>query len=76
MLGGDGDPKGLGPISIELNRTLAELLARLCVEMDTEDHVGVMSRALGLLEMVQRTKRQGGRLCFINERGETSDVIA
>jgi hypothetical protein len=35
----------------------------------------VMSRALGLLEMVQRTRRQGGRLCFVNERGELADVI-
>ncbi len=70
------DPKGLGPVTIELNRTLAELLAKLCVEMDTEDAIGVMSRALGLLEMVQRTKRQGGRLCFINEHGEIADVVA
>jgi hypothetical protein len=35
----------------------------------------VLSRALGLLEMVQRTKRQGGRLVFINERGESADVV-
>lgn len=70
------DPQGVGPVTIELNRTLAELLARLCVELDTEDATGVMSRALGLLEMVQRTKRQGGRLCFINERGELADVVA
>ena len=70
------DPKGLGPVTIELNRTLAELLARLCVELGTEDAVGVMSRALGLFEMVQRTRRQGGRLCFINEHGEISDVVA
>jgi hypothetical protein len=76
MLGDDADPRGLGPIPLEINRTLAELLARLCVEMNTEDHVGVLSRALGLLDLVQRTKRQGGRLCFINERGESSDVIA
>jgi hypothetical protein len=55
---------------------LAQLLAKLCVELDTEDASGVISRALGLLEMVQRTKRQGGRLCFVNERGETSDVVA
>jgi pimeloyl-CoA synthetase len=70
------DPRGVGPVTIELNRTLAELLARLCVELETEDATGVMSRALGLLEMVQRTKRQGGRLCFINERGELADVVA
>jgi hypothetical protein len=70
------DPQGVGPVTVELNRTLAELLARLCVELETEDALGVMSRALGLFEMVQRTRRQGGRLCFINERGEISDVVA
>lgn len=70
------DPQGVGPVTIELNRTLAELLARLCVELETEDATGVVSRALGLFEMVQRTRRQGGRLCFINERGEIADVVA
>ncbi len=69
------DPRGVGTVTVELNNTLAELLARLCVELDTEDATGVLSRALGLLEMVQRTKRQGGRLCFINERGEIADVV-
>ncbi|HEY4243759.1 MAG TPA: hypothetical protein VGM88_28295 [Kofleriaceae bacterium] len=63
-------------MTIELNYTLAELLARLCVELETDDALGVMSRALGLLEMVQRTKRQGGRLCFVNEHGEIADVVA
>jgi hypothetical protein len=24
---------------------------------------------------VQRTKRQGGRLCFVNERGDVADVV-
>ena len=69
------DPRGVGTVQIELNNTLDELLAKLCVEIGTEDPVGVLSRALGLLEMVQRTKRQGGRLCFINERGELADVV-
>ena len=69
------DPKGVGTVSIELNATLAELLAKLCVELETDDPTGVLSRALGLLEMVQRTKRHGGRLCFINERGELADVV-
>ncbi|NVB80338.1 MAG: hypothetical protein HOV81_18235 [Kofleriaceae bacterium] len=68
------DPLGKGPVSIELNHTLAELLAKLCVELNTEDPADVMSRALGLLDMVQRTKRHGGRLCFVNERGEMADV--
>jgi len=69
------DALGVGTVSVELNHTLAELLAKLCIELDTEDYTGVISRALGLLEMVQRTKRQGGRLMFVNERGETADVV-
>ena len=69
------DARGMGTVTVELNHTLAELLARLCVELGTEDPTGVMSRALGLLEMVQRTKRQGGRLCFVNERGDIADVV-
>ena len=69
------DPLGKGSVIVELNHTLAELLARLCVELGTDDPTGVLSRALGLLEMVQRTKRQGGRLCFVNERGDVADVV-
>ena len=69
------DPLGKGPITVELNHTLAELLAKLCVELGSDDPTGVMSRALGLLEMVQLTKRRGGRLCFVNERGEIADVV-
>ena len=61
-------------MTIELNQTLAELIAKLCVELGTDDPSDVMSRALGLLEMVQRTKRHGGKLCFVNERGEIGDI--
>ena len=68
------DPLGKGPVTIELNHTLAELLAKMCVELETDDPTDVLSRALGLLDMVQRTKRQGGRLCFVNERGEMADI--
>ena len=69
------DARGVGTVTIELNNTLAELLARLCVELDTEDATGVVSRALGLLEMVQHSKRRGGRLCFVNDRGDVADVV-
>jgi len=68
------DPMGKGPVTVELNHTLAELLARLCVEMGTDDPADILSRALGLLDMIARTKRLGGRLCFVNERGEMADV--
>ena len=69
------DARGMGTVSVELNHTLAELLARLCVELETDDYTGVISRALGLLDMVQHSKRNGGRLCFVNNRGETADVV-
>ena len=69
------DPRGIGPVTIELNHTLAELLARLCVELETDDPTGVLSRALGLLDMVQHTRRHGGRLCFVNARGDLADVV-
>lgn len=64
-----------GSVTVELNQTLAQLLAKLCVELDTEDVSGVISRALGLLEMVQRSKRQGGRLCFVTEQGDVAEVV-
>ena len=69
------DPRGMGPVSVQLNNTAAQLLARLCAELDTEDVSGVMSRALGLFDMAMRTKRQGGRLCFVTPTGETRDVV-
>ena len=61
-------------VEVTLNRTAGELLARLCVELGTEDASGVVIRALGLLDLAQRTRRQGGRLVFVNERGDESEV--
>ena len=69
------DGQGIGTVQVELNHTLAELLARLCVELETDDFTGVISRALGLLDLAQHTKRRGGRLCFVNDRGEIADVV-
>jgi hypothetical protein len=69
------DPKGVGSVTIELNNTAAQLLAQLCVELDTDDPSGVISRALGLLDLSVRSKQRGGRLCYVNERGEVSDVV-
>ena len=59
---------------LRLNDKAAELLARLCVELGTDDPSGLVVRALGLLEMAQRTRRQGGRLYFRNERGDEAEV--
>ena len=69
------DPRGTGTVAVELNATLAELLARLCVELETEDPLAVLTRALGLFDLAQQARRGGGRLCFVNSRGELSEVI-
>jgi hypothetical protein len=63
------------PVRLTLNATAAQLLARLSVELGAEDPAGVVVRALGLLEMAQRARRQGGRLVFRNERGEEAEVV-
>ena len=62
------------PVSLTLNHTAAQLLARLCAETGTDDPSGLVIRALGLFEMAQRQKRGGGRLVFVNERGEEAEV--
>ena len=67
--------RGLGSVNVELNRTAAQLLASLCAELETDDAVGVICRALGLVDLCVRTRQNGGRLCFVNARGETSDVV-
>jgi len=61
-------------VQVTLNDTAARLLAKLCVELGTEDPSSVVVRALGLLELAQRTRRQGGRLLFKNERDEEAEV--
>ena len=61
-------------IDVALNPTAAQLLARLCAELGTDDPSALIVRALGLFEMAQRTKRSGGRLVFGNERGDVSEV--
>lgn len=69
------DPKGVGTVQVELNNTAAQLLASLCVELGTDDAVGVLSRALGVLDLCVRSKRKGSSLCIVNERGEFSEVV-
>ena len=68
------DPKGVGTVRVELNNTAAQLLASLCVELGTDDAAGVLSRALGVLDLCVRSKARGGSVCMVNERGESSEV--
>ena len=69
------DPRGVGSVTIELNNTAAQLLASLCVELGTEDAGGVVSRALGVLDLCLRSRQRGGRVCVVNPHGEAADVV-
>lgn len=69
------DPRGIGNVQVELNNTAAQLLASLCVELGTDDAAGVLSRALGMLDLCVRSKAKGSTLCIVNERGESSEVV-
>ena len=69
------DPRGVGTVAIELNNTAAQLLASLCVELGTDDAVGVLSRALGVLDLCVRSGKQGRRVCLIDAHGHAADVV-
>lgn len=69
------DPRGLGNVSVELNNTAAQLLASLCVELDTDDAAGVMSRALGILDLCVRSRAKGSSVCIVNALGESAEVV-
>jgi hypothetical protein len=55
------DPR-VGPVTVEMNGTAAELLVRLMNEMQQADPMAVLSRALGMLDQGLAAKRQGRRL--------------
>ena len=55
------DPR-VGPVTVEMNGTAAELLVRLMAEMQLADPMAVLSRALGMLDRGLAAKRQGRRL--------------
>ena len=49
-------------VTVQMNGTAAGLLAKLMLEMGTEDPMAVLSRALGMLEQGLAARRQGRRL--------------
>ena len=62
------------PVQITLNATAAQLLIKIATEMGESNPSSVVMRALGLLEMAQRVRRQGGKLFFRNENGHEAEV--
>ena len=70
-------PMAATPVAqVPLNNSAAMLLAKLCADLGTEDAAGVLSRALGLLDLVMAAKRQGRRLVMSDPRtGDLKDVV-
>lgn len=64
------------PVTVQLNGTAGLLLLRLMEQLGTEDGGSVLSRALGLMEMALRQKREGKELCFVDPTsGQRSEVV-
>ena len=55
------DPR-TGPVHVEVNGTAAQLLVKLMADMQTEDPMSVLTRALGVLDAALASKRQGRRI--------------
>jgi len=67
------DPR-TGPVTLTISGTSAALLARL-TEVVGSDPGAVMMRALGLLDLALKAKREGKKLGFYDpERDELSEV--
>ncbi len=67
------DP-AVGPITIQISGTSAALIARLSEVMNT-DGGAVMMRALGLLDLALKAKRENKKLGFYDPaRDELSEV--
>ena len=65
----------IGPVTLKISGTSALLLARLADALGTEDGGAVLMRALGLLDLALKGKREGKRLGFVDdETGSVSEV--
>ena len=73
------DSQGIGPVTVTISGTSALLLARLAQSLGAaETPAGggaVVMRALGLLELALKAKREGKRVVFYDPGGgELSEV--
>ena len=67
------DPR-TGPVTLTISGTSAALLSRL-VDSAGGDAGATLMRALGLLDLALKAKREGKKLGFYDpERGELSEV--
>ncbi len=69
------DPR-VAPVTVEVNGTAAQLLVKLMADLDTDDPMAVLTRALGMMEQAVGAKRAGRRLgVFDPATGRFMDVV-
>jgi hypothetical protein len=56
------DEKASTPVTVEMNGTAARLLVKLMGDLQTDQPMAVLSRAMGLLEQAMGAKARGQRL--------------
>lgn len=65
----------VGPVELRISGTSAVLLTKLAEQLGTDDAGAVFMRALGLLDMAVKARRDGKRLAFYDpESLEFSEV--
>jgi hypothetical protein len=50
------------PVTVEMNGTAAQLLVKLMADLETDQPMAVLTRALGVLEQALAMRGQGRRL--------------
>ena len=64
------------PVTVEVNGTAAQLLAKLTADLGVSDPMAALTRALGLLEHALHAKRTGRRLGVLDpESGRFIDLV-
>ena len=68
------DP-AVGPVTLSISGTSAVLLGRLTEGLGSDDPGATLMRALGLLDLALKARRDGKQLAFVDpERGSYSEV--
>ena len=69
------DPR-VPPVTVEVNGTAAQLLVKLMADMQAQDPMAVLTRALGLLDQALAAKRSSRRLgVYDPASGRFTDLV-
>jgi len=64
------------PVTVLVNGTAAQLLVKLMADMNTDEPMAVLTRALGMLDQAFAAKREGRRLgVYEPQSGRFIDLV-